>query len=141
MNPSYAYEQIQADALDGRELEASVLLRAARKLNRCAKNWELRGSPQFAEELQDALAFNQRLWTFLQVEVSNPDHPLPAAVRKSVFQLSRYIDKTVLKLQSGGSLQELKSLIDLNNELAAGLASNSASGPNDISENLREKRR
>ncbi len=122
MNPSHAYEQIRRDALDGRQLEASVLARAARKLNRCAQNWDRRDTPAFREELQEALAFTQRLWTFLQLEMNNSETALPAPLRTSIFRLSRYVDKTALALYSGGSLQELKSLANINKDLAAGLS-------------------
>jgi flagellar biosynthesis activator protein FlaF len=127
MNSSQAYEQIQSGALEGRELEASVLSRAARKLNRCVKNWDQRTTPQGMEEFRDALAFTQRLWTFLQVEVSSSDH-LPTTIRTSVFRLSRYMDKTIIKLYSGGTLHELKSLVNINNEMAAALMSRGQSG-------------
>ena len=127
MNPSSVYEQVQTAELEGRALEASVLLRAARKLSRCAKGWPRRGTPEFEEELREALAFTQRLWTFLQVEATNPENPLPQSVRLSIFRLSRFVDRGVANLQSGGSIESLDSLVMVNREIAAGLASNDPS--------------
>ncbi|MEO8099773.1 MAG: flagellar biosynthesis regulator FlaF [Acidobacteriota bacterium] len=121
MNP---YEQMQRTELEGRELEASVLSRAANKLNRCAQNWDHRNSPEVREKFEDALAFTQRLWTFLQVEMTNIESLVPESVRKNVFQLSCYVDQTIATLYSGGSLEDLKSLIDVNREMAAGLLVN-----------------
>jgi flagellar protein FlaF len=122
MTPSNTYERVRTTDLDGRELEASVLLRAVKKLTWCAQNWERSASPEFRDRLQDALSFTQRIWTFLQVEVANPEHHLPRSVRQSVFRLGRYSDQTITKLYAGGTLRQLQSLIALNREIAAGLS-------------------
>lgn len=121
MTPSKLYQTIQREGLSGRELEASLMSRAARKLNRCVRSWDQRTSPEFRDNLDDALSFNQKLWTFLQVELSNPEHPIQADVRRSLLRLARYMDKTVMRLYSGGSLEDLQSLQRINEEIAAGL--------------------
>jgi len=124
MNPSSSYDQVHRTELEGRELEASVLSRAAQKLNRCAQAWDQRDSPEFKEQLHEALLFNQRLWTLLQMEVAHPEHPMPPSLRKNLLQLGRHIDRTAMKLYSGGSIEDLESLISLNKEIAAGLLAN-----------------
>ena len=121
LNPSQIYEDFRTDALDGRELEAALLVRAARKLNRCVQLWPDRDSKEVREKLDEALAFNQKLWTFLQVELSNPEHPLPLPLRTNLLRLSRYIDQKILLLATGGNLPDLQSLSRINEELAAGL--------------------
>ncbi len=120
-NPSQIYEDLQKDSLEGRELEAAMLIRAARKLDRCSKAWDDRDSREGREKLGDALAFNQKLWNFLQVELSNPDHPMPLPLRRNLLRLGRYVDQRILRLASGGSQQDLLSLVRINEELATGL--------------------
>ncbi|MEP7352978.1 MAG: flagellar biosynthesis regulator FlaF [Acidobacteriota bacterium] len=124
---SQVYEQLRAKSLDGRELEASVLSRAARKLNRCVETWNQPTVGAFREKLADALAFNLRLWTFLQVELSNPEHPLQQELRRNLLQLSYFIDKTTMQLRAGGTVEELKCLAGINQQIASGLTSGHAS--------------
>jgi flagellar protein FlaF len=120
-NPSQIYEDFRTDGLNGRELEASLLVRAARKLTRCAQLWPDRNSNEVREKLDEALFFNQKLWTFLQVELSNPEHPMPLPLRRNLLRLSRYVDQKILSLAAGGTLQDLESISKINEDLAAGL--------------------
>jgi flagellar protein FlaF len=73
--------------------------------------------------------FNQRLWTVLQVELSDPDNPLPAGLRTNLLKLSRYVDQRVFALASGGELRDLEMLSRINQEIAAGLMSGEAAPP------------
>lgn len=119
--PVKAYEDLRSEFQSGRELEASVLLRAAHKLEQCAKNWAEKDTRQFTQQLDEAVQFNQRLWTLIQVEMANPENPLPQETRRNLVQLSRYIDQKMLGLCAGGELKDLKALAKINQEIAAGL--------------------
>jgi flagellar protein FlaF len=123
MNPTRVYEEMRAESQSGRELEASLLQRAARKLGHCIPDWPERGRQDFEAKLEEALLFNQKLWTLLQVELSSPENPLEPRVRRNLLQLSHYVDRKTLGLFSGGVLKDLQILIRINQEIAAGLMS------------------
>jgi len=119
---SQIYEALHTDSMEGRDLEASLLSRAARKLTRCAQTWEDEPqSRQYREKLDEALLFNQKLWTLLQVELSDPGHALPETLRVNLLRLSHYVDQAIFRLYSGGKLSDLRSLARINEELAMGL--------------------
>jgi flagellar biosynthesis activator protein FlaF len=122
MQRANIYEQVQREALDGRELEASVLFRAAQKLNYCAREWENGHTKEFHAKLTDALEFNQKVWTFLQVELSNPANPLPETLRLNLLRLSKFIDKRIFALfAGGGTAEDLLSIARINEQIAKGL--------------------
>ena len=79
MNPFRTYEELRSESLSGRELETALLVRAACGLKKCVELWPERHSKESQEKLDEALRFNQKLWTLLQVELGNPqcagNHP------------------------------------------------------------------
>jgi flagellar biosynthesis activator protein FlaF len=119
-----AYDEAQNSGLEGRALEAKVMLRAARKLAWCAQNWPLAETKEYRTRLADALDFNQRLWTLLQVEWISPGGHLDEGLKKNLVQLSREVDKRSFTLHSGGELRDLEFLSALNQAIAAGLSEN-----------------
>jgi len=119
---SRLYEAVQREAIEGRELEASVLLKAAQKLMVCGQNWGNRNNPEFQEQLDEALRFNQQLWTLFQVELSNPSNPLPLPLRQNLLRLSRFIDRKTFALIAEGQKADLDLLIRINQNIAAGLS-------------------
>jgi len=122
MQKASVYEQVQREALEGRELEASVLFRAAQKLNQCAREWENGHTREFQEKLTDALQFNQKVWTFLQVELGNPANPLPETLRLNLLRLSKFIDKRIFTLfAGGGTADDLLSIARVNEQIGKGL--------------------
>jgi len=122
MQQTRLYEEIQRETLEGRELEASVLLRGAQKLNRCARNWENRQTPEFREKLENAIDFNQKLWTFLQVELGNPANPLAESLRLNLLELSHFIDQRIFALLSDrGTAEDLLAIARINEHIAEGL--------------------
>jgi flagellar protein FlaF len=128
MRHANIYANVQREALDGRELEASVLFRAAQKLNQCARDWENGRTKEFDERLTDALQFNQKLWSFLQVELSNPANPLPETLRLNLLRLSKFIDKEIFTLfAGGGTAEDLLSIARVNEQIGRGLQIKTAS--------------
>jgi flagellar protein FlaF len=121
MNPFRTYEEFPSESLSGRELEAALLVRAACGLKKCVELWPERHSKESQQKLDEALRFNQKLWTLLQVELSNPENRLPESLRTNLLRLSRYIDQKTFSLFSGGELGDLQMLSKINEEVAAGL--------------------
>ena len=131
INPSRTYEELRSDSLSGRELESTLLVRAACELKRCAQLWPERHSKEFQQKLDEALRFNQKLWTLLQVELSNAENQVPESLRTNLLRLSRYIDQKTFSLFSGGELGDLQMLSKINEEIAAGLLVGAENKPED----------
>jgi len=99
-----------------RELEASLLLKAAYQLQDVQEDWQLKRG-----KLADALDYNKKLWTVLLSAVTNPDNPLPANIRQNVANLGIFILGQVLETAQDPSSARIKVMVDLNRELASGL--------------------
>lgn len=113
-----AYEMVSKMTMSGRETEAAVLTKAARKLKACQEHWDnaLRN-----DMLEEALKFNQRIWSIFQSELSQEDNPLPKKLRLDIIRLSSFIDKRIFETMAEPSPEKLSIIIDINNNLAAGL--------------------
>lgn len=112
------YEMIDRAALPGRELEATVLLRAAALLKDCQNRWN---AADHDERLRGALEFNQKVWTFFQAELTRQDHPLPQALRQDLLSLSAFIDKKLFETMAYPAPEKLTAVISINRNVAAGL--------------------
>jgi flagellar protein FlaF len=113
-----AYQNFAQVSQDGRELEATVLLKAANKLKQCSDNLE---SEQGQESLTEALRYNQRLWTIFQAELLEHPDSLPSDLRTNLLRLSNYVDRSTFALIAEPKRTTLESLIRLNHTIAEGL--------------------
>jgi len=120
-NPVNAYTEIQKESLSGRELEASVLSRAGLMLKSVKENW---GSPDRDQKLLEAIKFNQKVWSFFQAELSDPENPLPKKLREDILNLSLFIDKRLFEVMAFPDPEKLAIVIDINFNIAAGLRTN-----------------
>ena len=116
--PLRAYEQVEKATQSGREIEAAVLTKAAIKLKECQDNWD---APDRDTKLDVALKFNQRIWSIFQSELSREDHELPKKLRLDILRLAAFIDRRIFETIASPSPEKLKIVIDINNNLAAGL--------------------
>jgi len=119
-NPLQAYDAVSRTTLSGREIEAAVLTKAAMKLKSCQDNWYVEDRDS---RLDEALKYNQRIWSIFQAELGKEDHPLPRELRRDVLRLSAFIDKRVLESMTCPEPDKLTAIIDINNNVAAGLRS------------------
>ncbi len=117
-----AYKQTIKSTLSGRELEASILSKAARLLKSCQEHWNEEGH---FKRLDEALTFNQRVWTIFQDELIREDNPLPAELRGDILNLSVFIDKRIIEIMNDPSPDKLDIIININFNLAAGLRGSS----------------
>lgn len=113
-----AYKTAQATHQSGREIEAAALERCALLLSDCRNNWD---APDRDENLSEALGINQRVWSILQAELTDKDNHLPLEIKQNLLTLSLFIDKRILEIMLQPASEKLKILIDINNNLAAGL--------------------
>ncbi|MDY0300968.1 MAG: flagellar biosynthesis regulator FlaF [Trichlorobacter sp.] len=121
MNNQYTaiYEAQGKEFLSPRELEASVLSKAGMKLKQCQENWN---APEKEKMLDEAIRYNQKVWSFFQSELSMPDNPLPANIRQDILNLSLFIDKRLFEVMAfPDNPRKLDIVIDINFNLAAGL--------------------
>jgi len=117
-NPLKAYRTVENATLSGRELEASLLSRSAARLNAVQNNWE---DSNRETALDEALRYNQKLWTVFQADLMEEDNAMPAEIKRNLLTLSVYIDKRTFDVMSFPDPEKLNILIDINRNIAAGL--------------------
>jgi flagellar protein FlaF len=109
---------MQKDGLTGRALEAQVLNRAANLLKECQNNW---GEDAQKDRLDAAVRFNQKVWTFFQAELTDPDNPLPKEIKENILNLSVFIDRRLIEILLNPMPEQLTAIININQNIAAGL--------------------
>ncbi len=115
-NPAQAYARTAQQTLQGRDLEAHVLLKTAATLQGIRDNWDLRQS-----ELPEALLKNRKLWTVFVSAMSAENCEAPVALRSNVINLGTFIFNRTIQLSVDPQPELLTTLIDINRNLAAGL--------------------
>ena len=117
-NAMSSYESVDNMTMPGRGIEAAVLTKAARKLRECQDNWVI---DDHDRKLEEALKYNQRIWSIFQVELAKDDHPLPKQLRSDILKLSAFIDRRIFETLAYPSPDKLNIVIRINENLAAGL--------------------
>jgi flagellar protein FlaF len=112
------YESVGKATQSGREIEAAVLTKAAIKLKECRDNWD---APDRDHNLDEALKYNQRIWSIFQSELSRDDHEMPKKLRLDILRLAAFIDKRIFETMAFPTPEKLNIVININNNLAAGL--------------------
>jgi flagellar protein FlaF len=111
-----AYRAVAKEIASPRELEASLLLKAAARLQAVVESWD-----QNRSDLDAALLYNRKLWTVFLGSAMNDDNPLPVEIRQNVANLGMYIMSQTIAVTSDPKVEILNSLVSINRELAAGL--------------------
>jgi len=114
------YQKVENATMSGREVEAAVLTKAALKLKKCQNNWD---ADDREIELDAALKFNQRIWTIFQGELIKEENPLPINFKRDILSLSAFVDKRIFETMAYPEPDKLTVMININNNLAAGLRS------------------
>jgi len=117
-NPLETYKAVDRAAMSGREIEAEVLTQAALKLKKCQAEWD---NPGRNEKLDEALKYNQLIWSVFQGDLSMDDNPLPRQLKQNLLTLSAFIDKRIFETMAYPSPEKLNVIIDINSNIAAGL--------------------
>lgn len=117
-NALNTYTTMQKDTLSGRELEASVLTRAGLMLKTVQENWD---ALDRNEKLMEAVKFNQKVWSFFQAELSDPENPLPKKLREDILNLSLFVDKRLFEVMANPVKEKLTIIVDIDFNIAAGL--------------------
>jgi len=118
-NPLKAYHSVNKTTMPGKETEAAVLNQAAVRLKKSIENWS--NTLEQQRMLDEALRYNQRIWTIFQGELANEENPLPKKLRLDLLQLSAFIDRRTFDIMAFPDPGKVTILIDINNNIAAGL--------------------
>lgn len=118
-----AYLSVEKATLSGRELEASVLTKAADMLFQAREATEGR-----AERIEHAVRHNLRIWTVFQAELLDPEHAMPADLRQNLLTLTAFIDRRSLEVIADPQPEKLDILIAINRNIAAGLRGDPGAG-------------
>jgi flagellar protein FlaF len=110
-----AYASIAKETARPRELEATLLLKAAAKLQAVHDAWE------DGRSLDEALLYNRRLWVVFIDSILQDDHPLPVPVRQNLANLGVFVMTETFALMTDPQPAHLLPLIKINRELATGL--------------------
>jgi len=112
-----AYARASHTTAAPREIEAQALLKAARQLQEVQTNWK---GPD--RNLHNALMFNRRLWSIFLTEAEADENPNSLEVRQNIANIGIFVLKQTIEMQMDPHPSKLKSLIDINCNIAAGLA-------------------
>lgn len=116
-NAANAYARTAQQSSSPRDIEAQTLLMAARKLV------EIQNDCNSADKrFHAALLFNRRLWTIFMSAAESADNPQPPEVRQNIINIAMFVMQRTVELQSNPTPQKIQSLININSNIAAGLA-------------------
>jgi flagellar protein FlaF len=111
-----AYSKVATATVAPRELEASLLLRAASKLQMASEQWQ-----GMSPAVDEALTYNRKLWTVLLTAVTRPENPLPTEIKQNVANLGIFIMSHTMRVIGDPQPDKMNVLIHINRDLAAGL--------------------
>ncbi|UTD28463.1 flagellar biosynthesis regulator FlaF [Bradyrhizobium sp. WD16] len=112
-----AYARTATFTASPRDIEAQTLLKAANKLQDAVN-----GADPFSEKTRDALLFNRKLWTIFVSDALRDENPQPREVRENIANIGVFVLSQCAALQAVPRLDQFKSLIDINRNIAAGLS-------------------
>jgi flagellar protein FlaF len=116
-----AYARTAQVSSSPRDIEAQTLLMAARKLVEVQQ--DLKGPGD--KRMNAALHFNRQLWTIFMSAAESNDNPQPIEVRQNILNIAMFVLQRTMELQNNPTPEKLQSLIDINSNIAAGLAGRS----------------
>jgi flagellar protein FlaF len=116
-NAAQAYARTSQTTGTAREIEAQALLKAAKQLRDVQTNWT---GPD--AKMYKALLFNRRLWTIFLSAAESNDNPHSIEVRQNIANISVFVMHQTIEMKMHPDPAKLKPLIDINCNIAAGLA-------------------
>ncbi len=116
MQGAQAYSKVAKVTVGPRELEATLLLKAAAKLQAVSEQWA-----GMSPQVDEALTYNRKLWVILMTSVTRPENPLPKPVKENVANLGLFSMNQTMGILSDPNPDKFGVLVTINRELAAGL--------------------
>ncbi len=118
-NGAQAYAKTAKTTAGPRDLEATLLIQAANKLQAIVS-----GLVTDSQEMRDALRYNRKLWTILSTSATAAENPLPRQIKENIGNIALFVLPQCVELEANPVPQRMGSLININRELAAGLMHN-----------------
>ena len=116
-NAAQAYKNVGRQISNPRELEATLLLQAAARLQSVHDSWD-----ENRAQLDEALLYNRKLWTIFLSEAMREGNPQPLEVRQKIANIGVFVLTQTAALQISPQFDHFQPLIDINRNIAAGLS-------------------
>ncbi|MBT4888608.1 MAG: flagellar protein FlaF [Rhodospirillales bacterium] len=117
-SPYQAYGVSSKLGLSGRALEAQAFTMSAQKLQEAHDNADNRAL------VMKALRYNNRLWTVVQTELTDPNSTVPEDVKAGMLSLSLFVDERTREAIASPDAGLLDALIEINRNMALAQLSN-----------------
>ncbi|MBC2594984.1 hypothetical protein H5P28_12020 [Ruficoccus amylovorans] len=113
-----------ASAPSGRQVEVTVLRAASGKIRACLGT---EGPVTWSQRLGEALRFNLKIWDVFIADWSAPECQLPLELRQNLLSLGAFIRAKSFGQMANPERATLETLLNINENLAAGVAQGPAS--------------
>jgi flagellar biosynthesis activator protein FlaF len=113
------YKSVARQTSNPRELEATLLLQAAARLQSVQDGWD--DESPVPTNLHDALLYNRKLWSVFLTEMTDANNPMPRDLRQNVANIGIFVMNQTVTVMQDPKPEQLGSLININREIAAGL--------------------
>lgn len=121
-SPADAYRKAAVTSQSPREQEAYLFLKAARQINDILDIWDdYQDEDQRKNELDMALDYYRKLWTFIAASATEKENPLPDTIKQNIGNLMVYCVSRAMKCQFQPDKHLLRQLVFINKQIAAGL--------------------
>ncbi|MBO9419905.1 flagellar biosynthesis regulator FlaF [Labrenzia sp. R4_2] len=113
-----AYQKTSQSApVSPRELEATLLMKAAARLQLIKDEWD----DLSLAEVDDALIYNRKLWTVLVTSATSEESSLPLEIKNNIGSLGVFVFKQTMTVITTQDPEKLGALISINRTIAEGL--------------------
>ncbi len=112
-----AYARVATTTAAPREIEAQALLKAANQLQDAVNS-----ADPLHERTKEALLFNRKLWSIFMTDAMRDENPQPLEIRQNIANIGLFVLTQTAALQLNPQLDQFRSLIEINRNLAAGLS-------------------
>jgi flagellar protein FlaF len=114
-----AYARTAQKVATPRDIEAQALFKAVRKLQEVVDRWD-----ETDEGLIDALMFNRKLWSIFVSDAISDQNPEKIDIRQNIANIGIFVLTQCAALQLKPEVDKLRTLIEINRNIAAGLGGN-----------------
>ena len=121
---SGSYGALARKHADKRDVEAQVLLKAARKLQDLQSGWDNRASTA----VEETLKYNRQIWVLFYDNAVNEGCTTPPPLRSNIINLASFVFKRSMDILAEPDREKLNILININREIAAGLMTKPIAG-------------
>lgn len=128
------YKQVKRQTAPTMDIELQIFRSVTHELLKTQPDNGQHLSPSFAKALTD----NAQFWTILFMDLVHPDNKLPMSLRESLIGLAEFTQSHTHKVLQGEA--DASALIDINQNMIAGLTASKQSQSNPINPAIAENR-